>query len=705
MAVLDRLVGEVVHQRLADFVTRTTPDVHDLVVALTLRDQTGGVLLFDLLDFLLGAGDDLVLLFGNQHVVDADGDAGLGRQREAGLQQLVGKDRGFTQAAAAERRVDQARDFLLLQRLVHDTERQPLGQNFRQQSATHRGFHHGGLGREGAGDLVFLILGQPHADAAGDFHLLGIERALHFRYISEHDAFALAIDALAGGVIQAQHHVLRGHDGRLAVGREQDVVRRQHQCARFHLRLERQRHVHGHLVAVEVGVECGADQRVQLNGLALDQQGLERLDAQAVQRGRAVEHHRMLADHVFQNVPDDGGLRFDFLLGRLDGGGHAHGFELVEDEGLEQLQRHQLGQAALMQLEGRAHGNHRTARVVDALAQQVLAEAAALALDHVGQRLERALVLAHHRLAATAVVHQRIDRFLQHALFVAHDDFRCRQLQQTTQAVVAVDDAAVQIVQIGRRKAPAVQRHQRTQIGRQHRQHGHDHPLGLGTGILERLHHLEALDVLLHLGVGAGHVATQLLDLQVEVHVVQQGVDALGPHEGNELVAEFGALGGVFLFRQNLTGLQRGHARIDDHIGLEIQHAFDVAQCHVEHDAQARRQALEEPDVRHRAGHVDVAHALAAHLALCDFDAALLADHAAVLQALVLAAQALVVLDRAEDLGAEQTVALGLERAVVDGLGFLHLTERPGPDFLRRRQADANGVEMLILMKLLEQVE
>jgi len=52
-----------------------------------------------------------------------------------------------------------------------------------------------------------------------------------------------------------------------------------------------------------------------------------------------------------------------------------------------------------------------------------------------------------------------------------------------------------------------------------------------------------------------------------------------------------------------------------------------------------------------------------------------------VLQALVLAAQALVVLDGAEDLGAEQAVTLGLEGAVVDGLGLLDFTERPRADF------------------------
>jgi hypothetical protein len=74
--------------------------------------------------------------------------------------------------------------------------------------------------------------------------------------------------------------------------------------------------------------------------------------------------------------------------------------------------------------------------------------------------------------------------------------------------------------------------------------------------------------------------------------------------------------------------------------------------------------------VRDRARELDVAHALAAHLGERHFDAALLADHAAVLQALVLAAQALVVLDRPEDLGAEQAVPLRLEGAVVDRLGF-----------------------------------
>ena len=131
--------------------------------------------------------------------------------------------------------------------------------------------------------------------------------------------------------------------------------------------------------------------------------------------------------------------------------------------------------------------------------------------------------------------------------------------------------------------------------------------------------------------------------------------------------------------------------------GFEIEHTFDVAQRHVEHHAETAGQRLQEPDVRDRAGQLNVAHALAAHLGQSDFDAALLADHAAVLESLVLAAQTLVILDRAKNLGAEQAIALRLEGTVVDGLRLFNFAERPGTDFLRRREANLDGVEFLAL--------
>jgi hypothetical protein len=249
----------------------------------------------------------------------------------------------------------------------------------------------------------------------------------------------------------------------------QHVVGGHHQHARLELGFERQRHVNGHLVAVEVGVEGGADERMQLDRLALDQHRLEGLDAEAMQGRRAVQQHRMLADDLVEDIPDFRLFLFDQLLGLLHRGRQALGVEARIDERLEQLERHLLRQAALVQLELRTHHDDRAAGIVDALAEQVLAEAALLALQHVGERLQRTLVGARDDAAAAAVVEQRVNGFLQHALFVAHDDVGRAKLDQALQAVVAVDDAAIEIVEVGRGEAAAVQRNERAEFRRNDR--------------------------------------------------------------------------------------------------------------------------------------------------------------------------------------------------------------------------------------------
>ena len=108
-----------------------------------------------------------------------------------------------------------------------------------------------------------------------------------------------------------------------------------------------------HLVAVKVCVERRTYQRMQADSAALDQLGLERLNAQAVQGRRTVEHNRMALDDVLEHVPDLGLGALDHLLGRLDIGGKAVLDQALHDERLEQLQRHLLGQAALPDLEVR----------------------------------------------------------------------------------------------------------------------------------------------------------------------------------------------------------------------------------------------------------------------------------------------------------------------------------------------------------------
>ncbi len=308
-----------------------------------------------------------------------------------------------------------------------------------------------------------------------------LERPLHLVHVAEHAAGAGAALLHEGEVVAAEDHVLGRRDDRAAVGRRQDVVGRQHEDPGLGLGLGRQRQVHGHLVAVEVGVEGGAHQRVDLDGLALDQHGLEGLDAEAVQRGRPVQQDRVLLDDLLEHVPHLRAPTLDHALGRLDVLGQLGVDQPLHDEGLEQLEGHELGQAALVQLEGRADHDDRAARVVDALAQQVLAEPALLALEHVGQRLERAVARPGDGPAPAAVVEQGVDGLLEHPLLVVDDDLGGAEVEQALQPVVAVDDPAVQVVQVRRGEAAAVELHHRAQVGRDHRDDVEDH----GPGVVD----------------------------------------------------------------------------------------------------------------------------------------------------------------------------------------------------------------------------
>ena len=502
---------------------------------------------------------------------------------------------------------------------------------------------------------------------------------MHFFHVGEQRAFAFAVDFVARHVVQTQHDVLGRHDNRLAVGRCQHVVGCQHQRARFHLRFQAQRNVNRHLVTVKVGVERGTHQGVQLDGFAFNQNRLERLNTQAVQGGRTVQQNRVFADDFFQNIPNLRHLLLNQFFGCLHGSGQFALFQFVENKRFEQLQCHFFRQTALVQAQVWAHGNHGTAGIVYTFTQQVLAEATALTFNHIGQRFQRTFVRAGHGFAATTVVQQAVHRFLQHAFFVADDDVGRAQFQQAFQAVVTVDDAAVQVVQIGSGETAAVQRYQRTQIGRQHGQHVHNHPFQLHAAALERFQHFQAFSDFFDFGFAAGALQflAQNFDFLFHVQAAQQFAHAFRAHVCVKLFAVFFQFGVIVFFGQQLAALQRGQAGVGYHERFKIQHALNVAQGHIQHHAQAGRQRFQKPDVGNGRGQFDVAHALATHFGERDFHAAFFTGYTFEFQTFVFAAQALVVFHRAEDFGAEQTIALGFEGAVVDGFGFFHFTVGP----------------------------
>src|SRR5439155_1005871 len=385
-------------------------------------------------------------------------------------------------------------------------------------------------------------------------------------------------------------------------------------------------------------------------------------------------------DHLLEHVPHLGTHALDDALGALDVVREALLHELAHDERFEQLERHLLGQPALVELELRADHDHGAARVVDALAEQVLAEPALLALEHVAQALEPMVAGAGDGAPAATVVDQRVARFLQHPLLVADDNLRRLQVEEPREPVVAVDDAPVQVVEVGGREAAAVELDHRSQVGWNDRQGAEDHPLRARAALAERLDQAQPLDRLLPaLAGGLAHLDVELLGQVVEVQLLDDLLDRLGAHarveepavplaERAELALAQGlhdldpldllplgagpqacligftrhlrALGskGIVDAALELGPLVLGrrlgasdalvHLLLDalerllalvlvdarDDIQGEVKDPLQAAGADVEQDAQARRRALEVPDVAHRGGELDVAHPLAAHL-------------------------------------------------------------------------------------------
>ena len=195
-------------------------------------------------------------------------------------------------------------------------------------------------------------------------------------------------------------------------------------------------------------------------------------------------------------------------------------------------------------MSSRSDDDHRTPGVIDPLAQEVLAETSLLALQHVRERTQRPLVGAGDGAATPSIVEQSVHRFLQHALFVAHDDLRRVKFDEAFEPVVAVDHAAVEIVEVRGGKASTVERHQRPQFRRNDRNHLHDHPLGPVVRRTEGLDELEALDDLLALCLRRGlrEFLAQDLALVIQIDHGKHAAHRLGAHAGDKGVSPYSSI-------------------------------------------------------------------------------------------------------------------------------------------------------------------
>src|SRR4029077_6694505 len=127
------------------------------------------------------------------------------------------------------------------------------------------------------------------------------------------------------------------------------------------------------------------------------------------------------------------------------------------------------------------------------------------------------------------------------------------------------DHAAVEVIQIARREAAAVELDHRAELRRDHRNRLEDHPLGLVLALDERLADLQPLDrTLLLLALRRADDVAQRARLLLEVQIPEQVSDRFGSHPTAEINAE--SVGGP----ESVLQLTEELLVIDDQLGLGL---------------------------------------------------------------------------------------------------------------------------------------
>ena len=110
-----------------------------------------------------------------------------------------------------------------------------------------------------------------------------------------------------------------------------------------------------HLVSVEVRIERGTSERVELDGLSFDHSRLESLNTESVKSRCTVKENRMTFHHVLEDIPDDWFLSIYNFLCRLDCLYNTPLDQLPDNERFVKLCSHKFRKAALMHLKFRTY--------------------------------------------------------------------------------------------------------------------------------------------------------------------------------------------------------------------------------------------------------------------------------------------------------------------------------------------------------------
>ena len=486
------------------------PNFDDKAVTLVVAYETSLKVLGDFVDVFLGIGNELLLGGRNKCIADGDGygtDGGIMITGGLDFIEHLGGDGGAVNLDAAvddlaehtlayllgdgialfvEGKADFKVKLVTLDGSVHKTEvlRNGIVEDYIADGGVHKAGNAFALG-------VFAEIAHLNGSVQLDCAVVIGHHGLVS--VAEYLAGTLFLGLDKSQIVGAENHVLGGHADRLSVGGLEQVVGGEHEQSCLGLSLCRKGNVNGHLVAVEVGVVSGADQGVELKRAAFHKHRFKCLNTETVKRRGAVEQHGVFLDNGFESVPDLVLCALDHLSCLLNVGCGADFHKSLHDKGLEQLESHLFGQAALIHFKLRTDDDNRTAGIVDALTEQVLTETSLLTLKHIGKGFKRTVVGSGDRAASSAVFDEGVDGLLEHSLFVSNDYVGSVELEKSFKTVVAVDNAAVEVVQIRGGETAAVQLNHGAKIGGNDRHNVKNHPLGAVTRQAEGLDNVKAL--------------------------------------------------------------------------------------------------------------------------------------------------------------------------------------------------------------------
>ena len=167
-------------------------------------------------------------------------------------------------------------------------------------------------------------------------------------------------------------------------------------------------------------------------------------------------------------------------------------------------------------------------------------------------------------------------------------------------------------------------------------------------------------------------------DLEIgEINVGKKLMNRLGSHGCGEVFTILFLRIAEFQFGQKLAALEWGIARVDNNEIFVVDDALELAGRHIQHETQAGRHALVEPDVGDWNRKINVAHPLATNAGNGDLNATTIANDALMLDAFIFAARAFPVPCWAENTFTEQTAFFGLECTIVDRFRIFYFALAP----------------------------